>query len=154
MERHKSFLQRALAGTVLKSKMVRTLTDMKALVYSFSRESAALDIDTEMGDDIPVRPCKHFHGLPYSFLKSCTSLAWNRCNSIISARTMLDNMARVMMITLQGSIFNRTVSLKNQTICRLGVTITGSLSGKAFGTFSTQEKIHSGLSGSRCMLRN
>ena len=75
----------------------------------------------------------------FSYLKSCTSLAWKKCNSIIFARTMLNNMARVMMITLQGSIFNRTVSLMSPTICRLGVTVTSSLSGRAFATFSTKK---------------
>ena len=57
IDNHRTFLQRALAGTVLKSKMVRTLTDLKALVYSFSRESAPLDVVNDMSE--PEAPRRH-----------------------------------------------------------------------------------------------
>ena len=44
MDSHRKFLQRSLAGTILKSKMVRNLTELKVLVYDFSKESEQLDI--------------------------------------------------------------------------------------------------------------
>lgn len=45
MDHHRNFLWKSLAGTVLKSKMVRTLTELKVLVYEFSKHSESLDID-------------------------------------------------------------------------------------------------------------
>lgn len=44
---HKHFLQRSLSGTILKSKMVRNLTELKVLVYDFSKASKRLDIPEE-----------------------------------------------------------------------------------------------------------
>ncbi len=35
MEHHRKFLHSSLSGTVLKSKLVRTLTELKVLVYEF-----------------------------------------------------------------------------------------------------------------------
>ena len=45
MESHRKFLQKSLAGTILKSKMVRNLTELKVLVYDFSKQSEGLVID-------------------------------------------------------------------------------------------------------------
>lgn len=64
MEHHRRFLCRALAGTVLKSKMVRTLTDLKALVYSFSRESAPLDVVNDISE--PKAPPRHRSGAHFA----------------------------------------------------------------------------------------
>ena len=44
MEHHKKFLHGSLSGTVLKSKLVRTLTELKVLVYDFSEQAALLDV--------------------------------------------------------------------------------------------------------------
>lgn len=45
MESHRQFLKKTLSGTILKSKMVRNLTELKVLVYDFSKQSECLDID-------------------------------------------------------------------------------------------------------------
>ena len=44
MEHHRKFLHGSLSGTVLKSKLVRTLTELKVLVYDFSEQAALLDM--------------------------------------------------------------------------------------------------------------
>ena len=49
MEHHKKFLHSSLSGTVLKSKLVRTLTELKVLVYEFSEQAALLDVQ-DSGD--------------------------------------------------------------------------------------------------------
>ena len=44
MDSHRKFLQRCLACTILKSKMVRSLTELKVLVYDFSDEAKQLEM--------------------------------------------------------------------------------------------------------------
>lgn len=54
IEHHRSFLGRSLAGTVLRSKMVRNLTELKVLVYDFAKTSERLDVDTELLEPEPL----------------------------------------------------------------------------------------------------
>lgn len=56
IDHHRSFLGRSLAGTVLRSKMVRNLTELKVLVYDFATASQRLDIDAETLDLDTTQP--------------------------------------------------------------------------------------------------
>ena len=54
IDHHKRFLHHCLQGTVLKSKMVRNLNQLKALVYEFARQSELLEVDAEYLEPEPL----------------------------------------------------------------------------------------------------
>ena len=54
IDHHKRFLHHCLQGTVLKTKMVRNLNQLKGLVYEFSRQSELLEVDAEYLEPEPL----------------------------------------------------------------------------------------------------